>query len=254
MFSLSAFVSVVSHLILGQLSDRWGRKNTFLAALVITALTSGLTAFITHAWQFALTGAIAGVAVAVPTTAQVLAGEEMPADKRGVMTGAIAGSFSIGILIVSLVGAFVLPTGNWRPLFIIAFAPILIAIIAAFILREPPRAAEVKRFKQGLEDASELTYRVDVEKAKHPEWRQIFASDLRRQTLVLITCALMLSVATGFVLTLGVTYVVSYNGLSIGQASLTLTIISAFGILGAIVMGRLGDYPPHGSWSLSPQW
>ena len=243
-FSLSAFVSFASHLILGQLSDRWGRKNTFLAALVITALTSGFTAFITQAWQFALTGAIAGVAVAVPTAAQVLAGEEMPANKRGIMTGAIAGSFSIGIFIVSLVGAAILPTGNWRPLFFIAFAPILIAVIAVFMLREPPRAAEVKRLKKGLEDASELTYRVDVEKAKHLEWKQLFAEDLRRQTIVLIVGALMLSVAVGFVLTLGVTYVTSYNGLTIEQASLTLTIISGFGILGAIVMGRLGDYVP----------
>src|SRR5450432_2005340 len=206
-FSLSAFVSIASHLILGQLSDRWGRKNTFLAALLITALTSGLTAFITSAWQFALTGAIAGVAVAVPSTAQVLAGEEMPADKRGIMTGAIAGSFSIGGVIVSLVGAVILATGNWRPLFIIAFAPILIAIIAAIMLREPPRAVEVKQFKKGLESASELTYRVDTEKAKLLEWKQIFASDLRRQTIVLIIAALMISVAVGFILTLGVTYV-----------------------------------------------
>jgi MFS family permease len=241
-FSLSAFVSIASHLILGQLSDRWGRKNTFLAALLITALTSGLTAFITSAWQFALTGAIAGVAVAVPSTAQVLAGEEMPADKRGIMTGAIAGSFSIGGVIVSLVGAVILATGNWRPLFIIAFAPILIAIIAAIMLREPPRAVEVKQFKKGLESASELTYRVDTEKAKLLEWKQIFASDLRRQTIVLIIAALMISVAVGFILTLGVTYVGSYNGLSITQAALSLTIISGFGIIGAIVMGRLGDY------------
>ncbi len=64
-----------------------GRKNTFLLSLVLTALFSGLTAFVVRPWQFAVTGSLAGVAISVLPCTQVLAGEEMPAKMHGLMTG-----------------------------------------------------------------------------------------------------------------------------------------------------------------------
>lgn len=244
-FSASFLVTFLANLVLGQMMDRWGRKNTFLASLVFTALFSGLTAFVTQAWQFAVVGALAGVCLAVFPSAQVLVGEESPSHLRGLLMGIITGSFSFGAIVVGLLGSVVLPTGNWRLLFLIAFAPVIVAIVAVLTLQEPVRSQESQRIKKGGDpDAAAVTHRIDVEKARQSEWRQVFASDLRRQSLVLLIAGFLLNFGTGLVLTLGVTFFISYDHLGIGQASLAITIESLMAFLGGIALGRIGDYLP----------
>ncbi len=130
-------------------------------------------------------------------------------------------------------------------LYLIAFTPIIIAIVGVLALREPVRSQELQLLRKvGKKAASQVTYRVDLEKMGKSEWQQIFASDLRRQTIVLMIGGFLLNFSTDLILTLGVSFFVGYDHLTIGQASLAITIDSAMAIIGGIIWGTLGDRMP----------
>ena len=239
--SVSFLVTFLCSLVLGQLMDKWGRKTTFVITLLAIAVTSGFNAFVTQAWQFGLFAALAGVVLCIIPAAQVMVGEESPPQIRGLLTGLVTTSYAFGSALVGLIGSFILPTGNWRLLFLLAFSPLLIAIVAFLVLREPPRAQELRRIKQGAEDS---TIRIDMEKARLSGWRQIFAPDLRPQTIILMLSGFFMNFNLGLVLTLGVVFFTSYQHLSIGVASLAITVEGLATIVGGLLLGRLGDFLP----------
>jgi MFS family permease len=177
-FSASFAVTALSTLALGPISDRLGRRTAILLALLAAALTSGATAFVTQSWQYVLVGAAAGTTLTVIGASQVLVVEEAPPAIRGLSVGVLTTGFAVGSFVVGLIGALILPSGHWRLLFYVAFAPAVVGVVAYLILREPRRAAEALAIKRG--QAVETVHQIDVERARQLEWRQIFAPDLRR--------------------------------------------------------------------------
>lgn len=239
--SLGFLVTFLCNLVVGLLMDKWGRKTTFLVTLLAIALSSGFTAFVTQAWQYALFSALAGVTLSIIPAGQMLVGEESPSHIRGLLTGLVTIAYAIGSAVVGVIGSIILPTGNWRLLFLLAFSPILVAIVAFLVLREPPRAQELRRIKQGAQDT---TMRIDVEKAQQSGWKQIFAPDLRRQTIILMVSGFLMNFNLGLILTLGVVFITAYQHLPIGVASLAITVEGLATIVGGLILGRLGDFLP----------
>jgi AAHS family benzoate transporter-like MFS transporter len=243
--SFTFLVTFVCNLVLGVLMDRWGRKNTFLVTMVAIALSCGFTAFITQAWQYAVFTALSGVTLSVIPAGQVLVGEESPPHIRGLLTGLVTIAYAFGTAVVGVVGSLVLPTGNWRVLFFLAFSPILIAVVAFLVLREPGRAQALRRLKQGRsQEIDPQGEHIDVEKAQWSGWRQIFARDLRRQTIVLMLSGFFMNFTIGLLLTLGVVFLTSYQHISIGTAALAITVEALAAMVGGLVLGRLGDFLP----------
>jgi MFS family permease len=148
------------------------------------------------------------------------------------------------MIVVSAIDSVILASGNWRPLFYISFAPILVALAALVVLREPARTVELRRLKQGKELPSEMSFTVDLEKARHSEWRQIFASDLRRQTFVLIAGGFFIGFALVLIPQLGSVFLTGYNHLSVSMASLAIGISSLLFFVAQLTIGRLSDYFP----------
>ncbi|MCY0879764.1 MAG: MFS transporter [Firmicutes bacterium] len=248
-FSGGFLATFLSYLVVGPLMDRIGRKRTFLLALAATAVFSGATAFVTNTVQYAIIGFLAGVCLSVEGVAAVIASEEVPTERRGVLLGIIQAGFAVGTIVVGAVGAVILATGNWRLLFLLAFAPIVIVILASGLFREPPRSTEalaVKRQRQKIAQGQIIhtTFAIDEKKAVQSEWKQIFDRDLRRQTIVTSIFGLLVNFSTGFVLALGVTFITSYDKLSIAQASFSLTVEGAATLVGTIIIGYLADWIP----------
>ncbi|MCY0877456.1 MAG: MFS transporter [Firmicutes bacterium] len=238
--------TTLSNLAIGPLMDRFGRKNLFIAALVATALTSGFTAFVTNVVEYAVIGFLAGVCLSVIGTGNVLVAEEAPRHIRGMLQGIVTAGFPMGTVVIGLVGSLVLPSGHWRILFLLSFSSILLALVVALTLREPPRSAEalqVKRHRRDIERGQTIQtrYSIDEHKAVRQEFWQIFAPDLRRQTITTSLFGFLVNFSVGFVIVLGVTFMVYYDHIGIGIASLALLVEGAATIVGEIVVGLLAD-------------
>jgi MFS family permease len=223
--TLSFVVSFLASVLLGRTMDRFGRKPGLLVSLGATVMVSGATAFVTSVWQFFLVGALAGVCLAVQSPAEVLVSEEAPARLRGILTGVVNASFPLGAIIVGLAGALVLPGGHWRLLFLLGASPVIVLVVAVFVLREPvrPRSLNI-----GTVDPSAFV--------------QIFAPDLRRQTLAICLSGFLAGVGNVFVLNLGVTYLVKYERLGIATASLGVAVTGFAACAGLLIWGLCSDY------------
>lgn len=243
--SLSYLITAGFNLILGWVMQRWGRKAAFVLVLAATSITSGATAFVAGAWTYAVVGTIAGVCLSTQGPAGLLVGEETPAKRRGLYLGIMGASFPVGSAVISAVGAVILPTGNWRLLFYLTFLPIVLAGVAMFALREPARSRDAIKVAQGEgpeEAAPEVIENViDVEKARKHAWVQAFGPDIRKQTILLMITAFLLNTNQSMGLTLGAIFFTRYHQLPVGLASLVVSVMSIGSIVGAVLVGRIGD-------------
>ncbi|MBX5467602.1 MAG: MFS transporter [Firmicutes bacterium] len=243
-FSASFLVTFFGNLAIGPILDRWGRKPALIVSLAFSAVFSGLTALVTQAWEYAIIGALAGTSLVVMQPAEVIVSEEVPSKWRGTLMAVVQAGFSVGAIIVSLAGAAILPTGHWRILFLLSFWPLLIAGACLLFLREPPRSAEAIAVKRAARrQASEVRthYAIDRRRATQSEWAQLFAPDLRRQTVVTAIYGFFGNFGNGFVLVLGVTYLTIYNHLPIGVASGSFAIEGLAALVGQLVSGVVSD-------------
>lgn len=239
--ALGFAVTFITSQIVGPLMDRIGRKRAFQIALLAAGVTSGLTAFVTNAWEFGVIAALSGTCLVAAAPVAVMVAEESPGKARSILMALVQGSFSGGSLVLGVVGTAVLPGGHWRMLFLIGFCPLVLLVLTQFFLREPPRSAEALRVKkEGA--AGGLTFGVDVDRARRSEWRQLFEPEVRRQTILLCVGGFLLNFSPIFILGLSATYFALYDHIAIGAISLGLTLEGAGAIVGAVLLGVLGQW------------
>ena len=241
--ALGFAVTFLSSQIIGPLMDRIGRKRAFLIALFAAGVTSGVTAFVTNAWEFGIVAALSGTCLVAAAPVAVMVAEESPRKARSILMALVQGSFSGGSLVLGVVGSAILPGGHWRMLFLIGFCPLLLLVLSQIFLREPPRSAEALRVKRARDaEAGNLTFAVDVERARRSEWRQLFEPGVRRQTIVLCVGGFFINFSPIFVLGLSATYFSLYDHIGIGAISLALSLEGVGAIIGAVVLGVLGSW------------
>jgi MFS family permease len=210
-FSAAFVVTALLNLIIGPAMDRVGRKRALQLALLAAGTFSGLTAFVTASWQYAIIGALSGSCLVVMTPMLVIVGEEVTPRRRGLALALVTGSFSVGTLLVGAVGAILLPGGHWRLLFLLTFVPLLLLVLSPLFIREPARAAEAARVrKAAVTGPAEPQHDIGVAHTQQSPWRQLLAPDLRRQTIVTSVGGLLMNLSTGFVLALSATYFEAY--------------------------------------------
>lgn len=239
--ALGFVVTFLGNQVIGPLMDRIGRKRAYQLTLLGAGVTSGITAFVTNAWQFGIVACLSGCCLVILSPAAVMVAEESPRQARGILMALVQGAFSGGSLILGVVGDAILPGGHWRVLFLISFAPLVLLAVSRWVLREPVRAAEARAVKRGEADG-DLTFAVDAERARRSEWRQLFEPQVRRQTIVLCVAGFLINVSPIFILGLSATYFTLYDHIGIGTISLSLTVEGAGAIAGAIVLGFLSQW------------
>jgi MFS transporter, putative metabolite:H+ symporter len=130
--------------IFGFLSERWGRKIAFVAAIGLFGVLSVAIAF---AWSLESLVAIRvvqglGLGGEVPVAA-ALFNEFLRAEKRGQVTTIYQTIFQWGALLTPLIGLLCFaafgPALGWRMMFLFGGIPALTAIYAWFALPESPR-------------------------------------------------------------------------------------------------------------------
>jgi len=130
----------------GFAADRWGRKNTLGASILLYGITTALAGLTTNIAAFTGLRFLTGVggagelAVGAPYTAEV-----WPAKTRAIGVGGVIFSlFSLGYVLAAGVALALVPHFGWQAAFVVAVVP---AVLLFFIRRgitESPRYTSVR--------------------------------------------------------------------------------------------------------------
>ena len=124
----------------GWIAEKWGRRSSMLATLLIFSLgalaCAAATSYAMLFWLRFIQGI--GLGGEIPLMAAYV-NEFAQAKTRGRFSVSIQVLFSVGLLAVALVGVYVVPHWGWQWMFIIGAVPGLIAIPMRTLLPESPR-------------------------------------------------------------------------------------------------------------------
>lgn len=128
-FTVYTLIFAISIPILGKLSDRIGRKETFTIGIIAFAIGSLIAAFAPHFPVFLLGRAIQAIGTGgiFPITAAQIA-FSYPPEQRGKALGWIGVAFGIGSILGPTVGGFIISNFDWQWIFLIN-VPISVVIL-----------------------------------------------------------------------------------------------------------------------------
>ncbi|MBT2675693.1 MFS transporter [Streptomyces sp. ISL-14] len=131
------------------LMDRFGIRRVVAVALVMIALGSGLTVWMTAAWQLLLCW---GLLVGLGTGSMALAfaatvTNRWFTERRGLVTGILTAASASGQLIFLPVLALMVDAGNWRPAAVtVALAALVVVPFVWLLLRDHPADVGLKPY------------------------------------------------------------------------------------------------------------
>ncbi len=118
--------------------DYFGRKTIFLASLLIYGLIFNAYIFAVTVWLLILVRIAHGLTWGLTTTANsTLAGDIIPAEKRGEGFGYFGVMTTAGMALGPLIGSFILDHAGYRAMFIAGFGLSMISMIMAAFIRYP---------------------------------------------------------------------------------------------------------------------
>ena len=122
--------------LLGNLSDRFGRRPVLITSLVALAIDYAITgAAPSIAWLF-IGRALSGMAGATFATANAYIADVSPPEKRAANFGITGAAFSIGFVIGPVIGGFLGEYSARLPFFVSAAIAIANALFGLFVLKE----------------------------------------------------------------------------------------------------------------------
>jgi putative MFS transporter len=137
--TLSAFLVV-------RLADRLGRRRLLTLTIAGYTVLTFLTGFAPNVYLFALLQLGARVfLIGEWAVSMVIAAEEFPAARRGMVIGVIQACSSLGSIVCAGVVPFLLTTPyRWRTVYFVGIVPLVILAYARRGLRETERFAQMK--------------------------------------------------------------------------------------------------------------
>jgi MFS family permease len=153
-------------LLFGSLADRWGRRPTLVATILMYSVFSGLTFFAQELWQVAVLRFLVAMGVGGEwAVAAALVAEVFPPRARAHASGIFHATSVLGTWLAALTGLAV--GANWRSAYLIGVAPALLVLWVRTSVREPEKWA-VAEAKAAKEPASPLgSFRHLL---THPRW------------------------------------------------------------------------------------
>lgn len=195
------FGILVGATVLGNMSDRFGRKAMFFAEMVLFCFFLGLTVF---APSFpVLVVALVGLGIALGCdypTAHTMISETIPTSARGRLVLSAFGFQAVGAVAGTLVGMLVLGTrdsvSDWRVMFAIVILPAILVTVARWSVAQSPHwLVEVGRTEEAEKELSKLVERpvklskkekkaIKAAAKKRGGVRDLFSARLRRSTIL----------------------------------------------------------------------
>jgi AAHS family cis,cis-muconate transporter-like MFS transporter len=126
----------VGGILAGWLSDRVGRSRVIWWSVLTFTTCTGLIAASNTYWQIAVMRLVSGFGIAgVYSIGNLLASEYVPTRIRTTVLGMLMAGWSAGYVAAALLSSYIVPNYGWRPLFLCAVVP---GIVALIMLRGAP--------------------------------------------------------------------------------------------------------------------
>lgn len=135
--TLTLLVRLLGGAVAGAAADRWGRRVVLMVSVVWFAACDAGVAFAPGlGWLLALRVMFGFGMGAEWTAGTTLAMENWPARSRGIASGILQGSWTVGYLLAAVVSGVVVPAFGWRALFLVAALPALLVIPIRLFVKE----------------------------------------------------------------------------------------------------------------------
>ncbi|MDQ0188694.1 MFS transporter [Alicyclobacillus cycloheptanicus] len=174
--SISLVGMAVGSALAGLLSDRFGRRSTFLWTLLIYSIATGLSALAAGVGIFIVLRFIVGFGLGgeLPVaTTYVL--ESSPEQQRGRRVVLLEAFWAVGSLVAALISFFVIPSLGWRIAFLIGAIPALYTLVLRFSLPESPKYRALGKRRATVGMAFKTLWRRDLVRATCATWIVWFA-------------------------------------------------------------------------------
>jgi DHA1 family multidrug resistance protein-like MFS transporter len=229
-FSTQAFTMMIASPIWGALSDRFGRKLMLERALYGGALIIFLMGFARSAEELTALRAIQGLLTGTAAAGSALVAASMPREKSGQAMGLLQVARWIGVALGPLMGGVVADLAGFRTVFTLTSLLILAGgLVVTFGMRET--------FTPVIRRHGHFAYFSD--------WGHIFAEPgITPVYLIRFAGYLGRNIIIPFAPLFIATLLVNKSHLST-LTGLTVGLEAAAGVLGALILGKLGDRIGH---------
>ncbi|MGG5255270.1 MFS transporter [Neobacillus sp. SM06] len=143
--SLNSIGMAVGAFLFGVMADQIGRKNVFIATLLLFSIGSGAAAFTTSFALFLILRFFIGMGLGgeLPV-ASTLVSESVPKEKRGRVVVLLESFWAGGWLAAAIISYFIIPKYGWQSALFISALPALYALYLRLGLPDSPQFAKVK--------------------------------------------------------------------------------------------------------------
>jgi putative MFS transporter len=136
--------TVLAYLLIGR-ADVWGRKKVLSVTIFGYTILTALSGLAPNVYAFALFQMLARIfLIAEWATSMVIAAEEFPAERRGMVMGVIGAAAGLGSVVCVGVVPPLTAAFGWRSVYFVGVFPLLLMAFARRGLRETRRFAEAK--------------------------------------------------------------------------------------------------------------
>ncbi|MBB3607620.1 MFS transporter [Rhizobium sp. BK602] len=126
-------------LIFGLAADRFGRRVTLMADVLLYSLFEFLTGFSTGLTMFLVLRALYGIAMGGEWgVGASLTMETVPEESRGIVSGILQAGYPSGYLLASIVFFLLFPAIGWRGMFFVGALPALLVLYIRRNVQESP--------------------------------------------------------------------------------------------------------------------
>lgn len=227
-FACAAAMTVV----LGGLSDKYGRKRLFVATLAVSAFLVGMQAFATSLLMLGLIR-IAAFSVSNGLAPIILTYtvEASPPRLRGLFSGLINCGYPFGWFIGSMAAVPLLASHGWRGMFMPALLVVPLALLLGRWLPES-RRFELSRREEG--GAAQLTLSARL--------RQVFQPAFRRRALAVMAANFLFGGAYAGTAFYFPTFYHEFRGYSVADSTYIVGLAYGIGVFGYILAAVVGEF------------
>ncbi len=122
--------------LVGNLSDRFGRRKVLLVSLSVMAADYVVMGFAQSMWLLFVARIVGGITAANHSTASAVIADVSPPDERGANFGLLGAAFGIGFILGPVIGGIAAEWGPRAPFFVAAVLAGAIALFGLFALDE----------------------------------------------------------------------------------------------------------------------
>jgi MFS family permease len=222
----------VSGVLMGWLADNQGRRRALLLSVVLFALFTAAGALTHKRWELMGLRGLAGLGLGgVWGAVTTLVNETWPRTSRGRAISVLLSAWPVGLIGAALLAGWVLPAYGWRALFLCGGLALLAALyVMCFV---PESAVWKAQHTRGLPHDSAPAEQVAVS--------EIFAPQLRRNTLLATAAAAFYLTAYWGANTWWPTYLIRERGLSTQSMTRYLIVLNAGLFCGYPLLGWIAD-------------